>query len=142
MGGLAYSRRTLEIAEATNAVNNAWVTEKWSKVWQSMSTAPLSPPRELLRPRCWQYLETELADETVVFDLTLPGRPPAVLFSAKMWRDISAFPTKPESPQNQSGPWSRVTAWRQNRVLHVLASIGTNRDYDELFVSKGTIPLA
>lgn len=141
LGGLAYSRRKLGTGEVVKAVNNAWHAKKWSKVWQEdIARAPLAPPRALIRPRGWQYLATNLDDETVTFDMTLPGRPPAVLFAATMWRDISHFPTAPPpKPLIRSGPWSHVSIWRKARVLYVLASQGTLRDHQDISVGRGTV---
>ncbi len=143
-GRYLYVHRPLRRAEVIVGVEQALNSEDWVIPWRAPDSAPsdLLPPRELKRPRGWQYVSTPWAKETAAFDLTLPGGPPSVLFVARVQRGLSGFPTRLKTPPSGSTEWKRVAIWRSSQVLYVLASQGSKSDFQSLLVNAGTVPLA
>ena len=141
VGQYLYVHRKLGNEEVTREVAIALRSDKWVVPWLAMANAPSTPlPKQLRMPRGWQYISTVWDKETAAFDLTLPGGPDSVLFAIPMARDLSGFPaSSPKLPQGATagGDW-RLSMWRSGNVLYVLASKGTDRDYEALFLDAGT----
>jgi hypothetical protein len=145
-GGSFWLRRPLLADEIERAVQDCLSLRNWTLPWNDLPDGGdidgIPFPRELRRARGWQYQATQLAKQTVAYDVSMPGCP-AVLFACKTWRDISAFDTRhPDSPVAQTGLWKNLAVWqRSGRFLYVLALQGTERDYRQL-TGSGAASLA
>lgn len=143
VGGYLYQHRKLSHGEITDGARDALASKDWVLPWQAMETPPGLPlPRQLKSPRGWQYIATPWSKKTAAFDLTLPGGRPAVLFVARVRRDVSHLPAAPVAPAVGSRDWSQIAVWQSAGVLYVLASQGAKHDYDALFVNAGGAGLA
>lgn len=137
-GRYLYVHRRLGEAEVKGGITVALgPSGGWVLPWLDMEAAPDIPlPTQLRLPRGWQYVRTVWADKTPAYDVTPPGGADSVLFAISLPRGISGFPDVPRLPQGASGGW-RLAMWQDGEVLFVLASKGTDREFESLFLNAG-----